>query len=447
MPRPSLDEVLNDPDDEGLLDVAPARPASSTSGRIAGGFEEINAFVDRNGRAPDQKPGRTAGEKALARRLEVICKSARMREDLASQDRHGLLAGPAEGAGEAGEDAEQTAKQTAQDAAPTAQTDQEGSGDPGESASAGDEPVGGESAGDQSGEDFSLDDVLDDPDLMPAEDIRTLRHVRPASERSRPDYVARKKTCPDFDRFKPLFDEVAADIDAGRRKLRRFRKGSEVHEGQFFVLRGVTAYVAECADDYSDNNRSRNARLRVIYANGTESDNLRRSFAAELYKDHQGRRVTEPVEVAPSQAGEETNPSTGIVYVLRSLSQDPEVARNRHILHKIGVTSGEVERRIQDAENQTTFLRAPVEIVATYRLYNVDRARLEHLLHTFFSPARANISVTDNFGRQIRPREWFFVLPETVHEAVERVQDGSLRRCYYDASAGCIVDPGANGGT
>lgn len=425
MPRLTLEDVLDDSDDEGLLDVSPARPASTTgtAGRVAGGFEEINAFADRHGRAPDQKPGRTAGEKALARRLDVIRRSERMRAELHAQDRHGLLADAA--------GTEEDANNAPRDGAAA----EEISGSQqAQSAAAGE---------DDPDDDLTLDDVMSDPDLDPGGDIHTLRNVRPASERRHPEYVARRKTCPDFDRFKPLFDQVTADIDAGRRKLRRFRKGSEVHEGQFFVLRGMTLYVAECADDYADNNRSRNARLRVIYANGTESDNLRRSLAAELYKDPQGRRVTEPADAAPApeSANDDVSPNTGIVYVLRSLSQDPEVARQRDILHKIGVTSGPVERRIQDAENQTTFLRAPVEIVATYRLYNVDRARLEHLLHTFFSPARANIAVTDNFGRQIRPREWFFVLPDAVSEAVRRVRDGSLRRCYYSPQDARIIDP------
>ncbi|MDT8855103.1 GIY-YIG nuclease family protein [Paracoccaceae bacterium Fryx2] len=74
------------------------------------------------------------------------------------------------------------------------------------------------------------------------------------------------------------------------------------------------------------------------------------------------------------------------------------------ILHKIGVTSQQVGRRIADARNDATFLMAPVEIVATYVLKNLSRAKVEKLLHRFFEPARpAELSVTDRMGKKIPP--------------------------------------------
>jgi hypothetical protein len=39
--------------------------------------------------------------------------------------------------------------------------------------------------------------------------------------------------------------------------------------------------------------------------------------------------------------------------------------------------------------------------VATYTLYNIDRVKLEHLLHDFFAEARLNIEITDRFGKKI----------------------------------------------
>ncbi len=52
-------------------------------------------------------------------------------------------------------------------------------------------------------------------------------------------------------------------------------------------------------------------------------------------------------------------------------------------MHKIGVTSGSVEKRIAGASQQPTFLLADVEVVATYQLFNISRAKLENLIHRF----------------------------------------------------------------
>jgi T5orf172 domain len=155
---------------------------------------------------------------------------------------------------------------------------------------------------------------------------------------------------------------------------------------QFFILGGQTAYVAEIGELFKAPNGESDARLRVIYSNGTESDLLLRSLQRALYKDEAGRRITEPI-AGPlfADKNEDGDQASGTIYVLRSKSDHPTVAAHRDILHKIGVTSGSVERRIAKARLDPTFLMADVEVLATYELFNINRTKLENVIHRVFS--------------------------------------------------------------
>jgi hypothetical protein len=160
---------------------------------------------------------------------------------------------------------------------------------------------------------------------------------------------------------------------------------------------------------------------------------LMRSLQRALHKDEAGRRITDPV-AGPlfADKSEEGDAASGIIYVLRSRSADPVVAQNRDLIHKIGVTGGDVERRIANAKLDPTYLMAEVEIVATYVLYNINRTKLENLLHRVFDPARLNIEIKDRFGLPIVPREWFLVPLAAINEAVNRIKDGTLPNYIYD---------------
>lgn len=134
----------------------------------------------------------------------------------------------------------------------------------------------------------------------------------------------------------------------------------------------------------------------MIFDNGTENNMLRRALQRALHKDKAGQRITEPT-AGPLFAdraadGEE---ASGTIYVLRSKSDLPFISEHRDLIYKIGVTSGNVQERISGARLQPTFLMADVEIVATYRLYNIDRGNLEHRV---FRPARLKIEILDRFG-------------------------------------------------
>ena len=124
--------------------------------------------------------------------------------------------------------------------------------------------------------------------------------------------------------------------------------------------------------------------------------------------------------------------------MLRSHSPHPAIVQHRDVIHKIGVTGGEVAARIANAESDPTYLFAEVEVVATYKLFNINRSRLENLLHHFFAPARLHVEIPDRFGHPVKPREWFLVPLHVVDDVVERIRDRSITQFAYDPSSASL---------
>lgn len=203
--------------------------------------------------------------------------------------------------------------------------------------------------------------------------------------------------------------------------------------------------------------RSLRTALRTTFDCGLPPANPTRGFdfaplSRALHKDEAGRRISDP-EAGPLFVREEQSPfagqlddddfASGTIYVLRSKSDHPVVAANRDVLHKIGVTGGDVQKRIANAKFDPTFLMAEAEIVATYTLYNINRTKLENLIHRIFDPARLDIEIKDRFGNPVIPREWFLVPRFIVDDAVERIKDGTITEYTYDPKTARLVRSGA----
>lgn len=367
----------------------PAR--SPLEERVIAGFEEIQRFAAEHGHPPRHGEGLDIFERLHAVRLERLRAQEELRVLLEPMDHQGLLAaGPSH-------------------ADPSTLTEEE------------------------------LAAELDGIGEAEAE-ITTLRHVRPRAEIQSAEEIANRRPCADFERFRPLFDAVQVAIRQGIRQTRRFGKDAGIEVGDFFILGGQLVYVAEMGDVYRTPEGAPNARLRVIYGNGTESNLLIRSLQNALYKDETGRRVTAP-DAGPLFAdhADEGDVASGTVYVLRSKSDHPDIATRRDLIHKIGVTGGEVPRRIVNAKQDPTYLLADVEIVSTYVLYNIHRARLENLLHRVFEPARLEITLTDRFGNPVSPREWFLVPLFVIDQAIEHIRMGTITDYRYDPATGSLL--------
>jgi hypothetical protein len=382
MSEPDLDELRAELDAFAQPEKKGGRSARDE--RIIAGFEEIQRFVEKHGHPPLHGEDRDIFERIYAVRLDRLCALEECRTLLQPLDYQGLLT---EGAAPAGF---------------------EDSPDVDELAAELEEAAG-------------------------TSDITELRHVRTSADKRAAEEIANRQRCEDFDRFKPLFAAVQQEIESGIRQTRPFELKAEIRPGSWFIVGGQKAYVAEMGEIYTNLQGRTDARLRVIFDNGTESNMLMRSLQRALHKDEAGRRITDPVAgplFADKAADDDIE--SGIVYVLRSKSDNPEIAAHRDLIHKIGVTGGNVETRIAHAALDATYLLADVEVVATYKLFNVNRVRLENIIHRVFAAAQLDLTIPDRFGNPVKPREWFLVPISVIDEVVERIKDQSITNFEYD---------------
>ena len=203
----------------------------------------------------------------------------------------------------------------------------------------------------------------------------------------------------------------------------------------------MIAYVAEVSEQFQTPDSHWDARLRVIYSNGTESNLLLRSLQKALYKDESGRRLVKP-DPGPlfRDTIEEGDHESGTLYVLRSLSTVPFIAEHRTVIHKIGVTGGQIQSRIANAALDPTFLLADVEVIATYKLAGINRIKIEKLLHRIFAKAQLDMSIKDRFGNPVKPREWFMLPLKVIDEAVVRIRDGTITKVVYDPQTASLIE-------
>jgi hypothetical protein len=390
-----LDQLRSELDDFAEPENKDGR--SSREERIIAGFEEVQRFVDKHGRVPQHGEDRDIFERLYAVRLDRLRALGECRSLLGPLDHQGLLSDikvVAVGSPETIDEAELVAELKG-------------------------------AAGDGT--------------------ITELRHVRKSVEKRAAEEIANRTVCEDFESFKSLFERVKRELKSGVRHTLPVKnmdeiKMAEIQKGEYFIVGGQLAYVAEVGEDFKTHYDRRDSRLRVIYDNGTESDLLMRSFQRALHRDEAGRLITNP-DIGPLFAEERTDDdlASGTIYVLRSKSDHPVVAANRDLVHKIGVTGGKIETRIANPTLNPTYLMADVELIATYDLFNINRVKLENLIHRVFDPAQLDIEIKDRFGKPVKPREWFLVPLFVVNEAVERIKDGTITQYIYDPTTARLV--------
>lgn len=394
MPKYTTDDDLELLGELGVeLAPDPSGQRSAKEERIVAGFEEIERFVEEYGRLPQHGEDGDIFERLYAVRLDRLRESEECRAVLEPLDSRGLL------------DAET-------DAGPIAK-----------------------------------DDLTDEAllaslgvDASSENDVTLLAHVRSRSEIKAAEEVAQRTPCQDFDEFKPIFNQVQRDLDTGARKTIKYQDYAAVKEGDLFIVDGQKVMVAEMGESFVSDYGRQDSRLRVVYDNATESDLLLRSLQRALNKDKASRRITNP-DFGPlfSHIEAADDLPTGYIYVLGSQSDHPFIAEHRSIIHKIGVTGGDVKSRIANAKKDSTYLLADVDIVATFKLANIDRKGLEALLHKFFASAQLDLELQDRFGTPVKPREWFLVPLEVIEEAIEKIKEGTLDRFRYDRDTASLV--------
>lgn len=364
-----------------LPETRPKKKLSAVQERVIAGFEEIQSWSAQHGRVPDDSPERDIFERLYAVRLDRIKQDEEMRSWVLEMDSQGLL--------------DATPKYT------ESVTDEE-----------------------------LLASLVD-----PGNDLTNLRNVRSAEERREAQEQASRDKCEDFHRFNPAFEQVKKDLASAVRTTLRFRDNARIDTGDWFILDGLVCLVA--GEGQSIAVRSKpgeyNKRLRVIFDNGTESNLLKRSLERALQKDSTGRRITSPDNgpLFSTEMPDEEQPA-GFVYVVRSKSKDPFISEKREFIHKIGVTTQPVERRLANASREPTFLYADVELVMSVVVFNIIPNKLEYLLHRYFDQVRLSV-VAKGVVADSAPREWFMVPLEAIEQALDALIEGRLTKTFFDA--------------
>lgn len=396
----SIEDIFED-DDLGILESKSSKTSvKSEDQRLVDSFEEINSFIDSNGKEPEQGSG--ISEMRLQLRLQGFRSSDHKKEILKPYDRHNLL----------------FQKQTPKSVA-----------------------------------DIFDDDELDilNPDTE-AESIFDFKHTPKNIERAESDFVAQRKPLTDkeFESYKSLFKQVHKEIKSGKRILREFRNTDKnLKEKHFYILDGILCYLElaniELVEEKNMGGKRlrMNGRTRTIFDNGTYSNMLYRSLGKLLTIN--GRVVSETDEAAENELAanatqvEPEDVESGWIYVLRSKSRNPEISSIKN-LHKIGFSTVDVKRRIVNAANQSTYLNADVEIVATFKCLNLNTQKFENLIHRFFKDVQLQIDILSQGNQRISPREWFVVPFPIIERVVELFISGEIVKYRYDVENEGIIE-------
>lgn len=392
--KKTLQDIFDDTDDLDLLNVKPTSNAPKDADeRLVVSFEEIVQFVQKYGHEPRQ--GSSLLEHQLYARLKSLRDNTEKAELLRGYDTVNLL---------------QSKNKKIE----------------------------------------SLNDIFADIDDLLADDSEGLfafKHVKRPHERAEADFVAKRRPCVDFKNYENLFKNVQKDLKNGQRQLVRFKQDF-LRAGDFYVHNGVVLYLEsvnfeEKPYTFKSGNRERiDGRTRVIFENGTESNMLYRSLYKLLLDN--GTAISKNADSVADTLAENFNNITtadtasGYIYVLTSKNPHPAIRAERH-LYKIGYSTTPVEERIKQAAKEPTYLMSDVQIVATYKCFNVNPHSFEQLIHSFFGNVCLDIDLRDGHGKRYAPREWFIVPLSVIDEAIGLLISGEIVGYRYDVAAGCIV--------
>ena len=374
-----LEAIFNDP---LLADVTVPRKRATSSDRLIAGFQEILAFHEANGRLPEDTPE----EASLFHKWTGLLKSEKKIERCRPFDDLGILPQPVLTAEE-----------------PEAEYHRELT------------------------EEEQLEAILNDPLLADIEDGSDLglfdvpEYMRQRLEaRKEADYVGKRRPCEDFDKYTDGFKEIQQGLKSGKYKLVKFSEPN-LKVGRYFVEQGIIGYLAAFEQEAKNNLNRVDGRTRVIYENGSEADIKFRTITKNLSVD--GYSIMDCSEMSPEDFEQcftltDKDVESGTIYVLRSKSTRPEIAATKD-LYKIGFTVTSVESRIANAKNEPTYLCANVEVVATWKVYNVKSSTFEALIHKLFAPVQLQVTVDGH-----RPKEWFIIPFKVIEEAINAIISG-----------------------
>jgi len=378
--------------------------------RLLSSFQEINDFIEKNGKKPKANPS-SVSEFQLYSRLKSLKADPDKVEMLKACDVHNIL----------------PAIETIQMNEPSLEYKK------------------------RKKELHSIEDILDDDglDILGADDadLFKFKHTPKGDERASADFVAKRKACKDFEKYEATFKKVQQDLADGKRKLIPFKQ-ENLKQGDFYVHNGILLYL-EHVDfeeeelEYKSGKRVRkDGRTRTIFENGTESKMLYRSLYKAILAN--GKSVTQNFEKVNEGFIEEFSNITeedeeaGYIYVLKSKSKDERITSIKD-LFKIGYATN-IEERLKAAEKQPTYLMAPVDYVAGWKCFNMNPQKFEQLIHNFFGTSCLEVDVFDVNGKRFTPREWFIAPIAVIEQAIELIINGKITKYKYDRDNKTIIE-------
>jgi len=407
-----LDDIFNN-DPLGLLNFKPkVSNVRTRDERLLSSFQEINNFVESNGKEPMANPSNIS-EFQLYTRLKSLREDDTKISLLKEHDIYKLL--PVFGVNQVNEPQAKYGKLK---------------------------------------EIRSIDDILSDDsmDILSgdSEGLFDFKHTPKEYERAQADFVARRKPCKDFKKYEPLFKEIQKDLANNKRKLIEFAQRNLV-EGSYYVHNGVLFLLEKIKITHkehykADGTRVReDGRTRCVFENGTESNMLKRSVEKMLYAN--GKVVTENFDkvnegfMEKFSAITEEDKEAGYIYVLKSKSKDERITSIQN-LYKIGYSKTAVEERIKNAEKEPTYLMAPVSIQGVWKCFNMNPQKFEQLIHNFFGNTCLELDVFGEKGKRHTPREWFIAPIEVIEQAIELIINGKIVNYKFDAENRTIYEKG-----
>ncbi|MCM1296813.1 MAG: GIY-YIG nuclease family protein [Muribaculaceae bacterium] len=395
-----LDEILEHP---LFANVTAPKKRPTSSDRLIAAFQEVCDFYEKNGNLPDEQTDRQ-----LFHKFNGILKSEAKIERCRPFDTFGIL--------------------------PSNESKVE-------------EPQVEMEPPHELTEEEQLEQILNDPllaDITDGEDLGLFdvpQYMKDRiAARKEADYVGSRRPCEDFEQFTDGFKEIQQGLKTGKYKLVKFSEPT-LKVGRYFVEQGIIGYLAAFDDEGKNKYGLKDGRTRVIYENGSEADIKFRTITKNLSVD--GYSIMDCSDLTQEEFEEaftvtDKDVESGTIYVLRSKSTRPEIAAIKD-LYKIGFTVTSMESRLANAKNEPTYLCADVDIVATWKVYNVKSSTFEALIHKLFDCVKLNVTVDGH-----RPKEWFIVPFHVIETAVVNIIKGVPM--MYDAKLQQIVELSAHSG-
>lgn len=375
-----LEEIFQNP---LFDDVTAPKKRTTSSDRLIAGFQEICDYAEAHGCPPTEET-----DSRLFHRLKGILGSASKIERCRPFDTCGLLPVPEN----------EVVSEPEADYKPKGLTEAE------QLEEIMNDPLFDDI---ESGSDLGLFDI---PDYM-----RQRLNARKEAE-----YIGRRKECEDFEKYADGFKEIQQGLKSGKYRLVKFSV-KHLKVGSYFIEDGMIGFLAAFEDEGVNKHGDRDGRTRVIYENGSESDIKYKTITKNLSVT--GYSVIDTSDMSDEEFEQcftltDKDVESGTIYVLKSKSSRPEIASIKG-LYKIGFTVTSVESRIANAKNEPTYLCADVEVVATWKVYNVKSSTFEALIHKLFASVQLQVSVDDH-----QPKEWFIVPLKVIEEAIDAIISG-----------------------